>query len=521
MNALFQQMWKAHPESFANELVPKWSRYKHQRLFGDIVFNAVNQAERDPEHIEHVIITATPQIGKSFFFGTPVPAWYLNRFPHRSIIYASHTYSLAEKFTWKTREFVQRNAHRLSFNLNSSQKEKGMWYTDKGGFMMAAGKGTAIPGYPANLEIVDDLYSSEEEAYSPRELEKVEDWWETSLSTRMQTGTLQIVIMTRWNKNDIIGKLLRRMKEDPNAEKYRLYNFCALTETADDCARDPLKRGIGESVCDGRFSAEFYKRRKASISLFHWNALYKGDPDDEQGKMFVDSWFQYYTHDGDWLVFYPVNKPEKRFNKWTCLFFQVTDTNMKDAQKNDHHVTMTLGLTPENDLFVYDVHRKHIEGADTLREIKQQRLKHMHGPNSYILKNFVEDNQAGTIAIQQARKLEDGFLLTPIKAEKSKKVRAIPVQELYMNFKVYHPSGVSFLKVLEDEIKAFTGEEGGEDDQMDCLAYAGIVLLNRGQYGLTTGNSLKAMNRAPEVPKKPELLKGPSRDEVSKLLKLN
>jgi len=385
--------------------------------------------------------------------------------------------------------------------------------------MLAAGKGTAIPGYPCNLGIVDDLYSSEEEAYSPRQLEKTEDWAETSLFTRAQSNTLWIIIMTRWNNNDIIGKLLKRMKEDPRAEKFRLYNFCALTETEEDCKQDPLGRAIGESVCPDRFSAEFYRRRKASISLFHWSALYKGMPESEQGQIFQNSWFQYFSEDADWLLFHSPNKPEKRVNKWLCTFFQVTDTNMKDANKTDHHVTMTLGLTPDNDLFVYDIHRKHVEGADTLREIKQQRLKHMHGDKSYILKNFVEDNQAGTIAIQQARKLEDGFLLTPIKAEKSKRTRAIPLQEMYLNFKVYHRSGVGFLKVFEDEILAFTGEEGGVDDQVDCLAYAAIIILNRAQYGLSRSN-LKDMNRG-DAPKKPDLLKGPSRDDVSKLLKLS
>jgi len=511
----------SHPEDFANELVPKWQRYPHQRLFGDIVFQAVNQAERDPEHIEHVIITATPQIGKSFFFGTPVPAWYLNRFPHRSIIYASHTYSLAEKFTWKTREFVQRNASRLSFALDASQKEKGLWYTDKGGFMLAAGKGTAIPGYPCNLGIVDDLYSSEEEAYSPRQLEKTEDWAETSLFTRGQSNTLWIIIMTRWNNNDLIGKLLNRMKEDQHAEKFRLYNFCALTESQEECNRDPLHRGVGESVCPDRFSAEFYRRRKASISLFHWNALYKGMPDSEQGQMFQNSWFQYFTQEDDWLLFHSPNKPEKRVNKWLCQFFQVTDSNMKDKAKNDHHVTMTLGVTPDNDLFVYDVYRDHIEGADTLRAIKQQRLKHMHGPKTYIQKNYIEDTQAGTIAIQQARKLEDGFLLSEIKAEKSKRTRAMPLQEMYLNFKVYHPSGSSILKVLEDEILSFTGDEGGQDDQVDCLAYGAIILLNRAEYGLHREGSMttaKMNDRAKPEPKSYAPFVQGNRDQVKRFL---
>lgn len=509
-----------HPEEFASKIIPNWTHFPHQRIFGDIFLEGVNEAEKaGKNNVLHRIITAPPQVGKSQCFGIPFPLWYLNRYPDRSVLYISHTHSLSEDHVWRMRDIAWRNQEKLNFRVNDKNRRMGKWYTDQGGFIMAAGKGTAIPGRPGHLIVVDDLYSNEEEVYSKSQREKTLRWWETSVLSRMQKWTLIVMICTRWSTEDMIGTLIKKGLESPASEQFKQYKFPALS-TEKNMGTDALgRKEIGLSVCPERFPTEFFLRKKATVSIFHFNALWQCEPESEKGQIFQNSWFQYFSEEDDWLLFHSPNKPEKRVNKWNCTFFQVTDTNMKDANKNDHHVTMTLGLTPDNDLFMYDVHRKHIEGADTLREIKQQRLKHMHGDKSYILKNFVEDNQAGTIAIQQARKLEDGFLLTPIKAEKSKRMRAIPLQEMYLNFKVYHRSGVGFLKVFEDEILAFTGEEGGVDDQVDCLAYAAIIILNRAQYGLSRSN-LKDMNKG-DAPKKPDLLKGPSRDDVSKLLKLS
>ena len=188
-----------NPFDFAVNMFYVFYEYYFQWVISQILAEAVFQAEADPDNIVHPIITATPQIGKSYLLSTPFLAWYLSLFPDRRILYATHTYSLAEKFTYRTLQFVRDNEDKLPYGLDPFSQTKGFWHTSKGGFVMAAGKNTAIPGYPNDLQVIDDLYASEQEAHSPRVLETVEDWWETSLSTRKQQHTLQVIIITRWS----------------------------------------------------------------------------------------------------------------------------------------------------------------------------------------------------------------------------------------------------------------------------------------------------------------------------------
>ncbi len=479
--------WTLHPEEFANKLIPKWKRYKHQRMYGDIIKEAVDRAEADPDNIEHPIITAPPQTGKSFLIGKAVAPWYLNMFPERSVLYISHTHSLSEDYTWAARDFCLYNEEHLTFGVNQHTKKKSRWYTTEGGFMMCAGKGTAIPGRSGWLVIIDDLYSSEEEAYNPRQLEKVVKWFDTSVFSRMQQQTLFIIIMTRWNQNDLIGTLLDRQEKSPDAIRFKLYNFPALT-TEENYKDDPLGRKVGESICPDRFTADQYRAKRASINPFHFEALWQGNPGSELGKMFGRKYFSYCKQDQHNFYLSDVRgELNWTIEKKRCIFFQVTDTNLKDGQHNDYHVTLTVAIGPNLELIFVDCYREHIEGADTFRVICEQRAKHSRTINgksvSYIRKNFVEDMGAGTIAIQQSRKMKEGFELVPLKADKSKRIRGIPLQEQYQQFNVYHVVGGAWLSAFEDEIIAFTGEEGGKDDQEDCAAYAAIILLNRSEYG--------------------------------------
>lgn len=490
--------WESHPTDFAANTVPNWKTYAHQQMFGDIFKEAVEEAEADPLNITHRIITCPPQIGKSYFFSCPAPLWYLNKYPDRSVLYLSHTYSLSEDFVWQSRDVASLNQDYLNVQINTSSRAKGKWHTTKGGFMMGAGKGTAIPGRPGHLVIVDDLYSSEEEAYSRRQLEKIERWWDTSVVSRKQKWTLIIFIITRWNKNDLIGTLLKRMEKSQKASKYKLYNFPALT-TEQNYKTDPLGRQPGQSICEDRFPASYYESLRDSINPFHFEALWQGNPSDDRGKVFKRSYFQYCQERDRKLYFTPLKGEPFCIDHTSLTFFQVTDTNLKDGEKNDHHVTMTLALSQDGILIIYDVFREKCQGEETLAKIQQQRDKHSYLHECYIVKNFVEDKGAGTVAIQQAEKRADKFLLTPLKAVKSKRERAIPLMELYQAFKVFHLSGSSWLKEFEDEMILFSGEPDGVDDQVDCATYAGMIAMNKEDYGIDPQGGVLFLGEAPDT----------------------
>ena len=80
----------------------------------------------------------------------------------------------------------------------------------------------------------------------------------------------------------------------------------------------------------------------------------------------------------------------------------------------------------------------------------------------------MENKTFGINIIQNARRT--GRPILPLKADKSKELRAEPLMVFYENGKVYHPEQHPNLVELERELLYFP--HGKHDDMVDCLAYA-------------------------------------------------
>ena len=57
--------------------------------------------------------------------------------------------------------------------------------------------------------IIDDPIKNSEEAASETIREKHWEWWQSTLSTRLEPGCVVILMMTRWNQADLLGRVLR------------------------------------------------------------------------------------------------------------------------------------------------------------------------------------------------------------------------------------------------------------------------------------------------------------------------
>src|SRR5690606_17153887 len=93
------------------------------------------------------------------------------------------------------------------------------------GGVVAVGTGTALPGKPADLLLLDDLYAGMLAADSPAERRRVNTWWDSVASQRPGPGAPIIMIGTRWNEEDAHAYLLDRMPG-----QWRVLNFPAIAE---------------------------------------------------------------------------------------------------------------------------------------------------------------------------------------------------------------------------------------------------------------------------------------------------
>jgi predicted phage terminase large subunit-like protein len=231
--------------------------------------------------VPRLMVCLPPGAGKSHYVSMVFPAWFLGRNPKKSIIAASHTQELAERFGRRVRNIYASPAHRNVFGVGiaADSGAAGRWETEPGGEYFATGVGGSVAGRRADLGIIDDPVRSREDADSDLRRERVWEWYINDFVPRLKPGAGQIVVSTRWHEDDLAGRLLER-----EAGMWRVIEL--PMEALPD---DPLGRKPGERLWPEWFTAEMVETAKKDVRA--WNALYQQRPACEQGDFFKLEWF--------------------------------------------------------------------------------------------------------------------------------------------------------------------------------------------------------------------------------------
>ena len=275
MRAAASQGWRVSPLATAVALSSREAQpylpYKHLRLLSDEVVHAVTTGGR-------LIVSMPPQHGKSVSISKWTPVWALENWPHWRIINAGYGKDFAKDWGREVRGVVQRNQDRLSFDLSPDSTAKDYWHTDKGGSMLCAGVGSGITGKPANLIIIDDPIKGHAEAASFLERENAWKWYVSEARTRVHKGTAIILVMTRWNEDDLAGRFVKK-----NVEGWRVVNMPAVyDERAAAMGPCPLGRNIGDVLCPELHDMDDLGVQMQN-SMEVWESLYQGRPGTTAG----------------------------------------------------------------------------------------------------------------------------------------------------------------------------------------------------------------------------------------------
>jgi hypothetical protein len=186
--------------------------------------------------IKRLIINMPPRHTKSEFASHMFPAYLVGRNPSLKILQATHTADLAVKFGRKIRDLMLMEDFEKVFDnvlINPDSKAAGKWETqDKRnpklkGEYYAAGVGGALAGRGADLFIIDDPHS-EQDAMNPKSMEDTYEWYTSGPRQRLQPGGAIVIVMTRWNINDLTGRLLQDAARDPKADQWELIELPAI-----------------------------------------------------------------------------------------------------------------------------------------------------------------------------------------------------------------------------------------------------------------------------------------------------
>lgn len=239
------------------------------------------------EHIDAVlsgrlrklIINLPPRVGKSEMVTIRLPVRWLEQHPTHRIIIGAYNHRLAKNFTSRSLA-LYRAAHPGDIRKEAEDE----WENKAGGSVLAVGVGSGVTGRGADLLIIDDPVRGYEDAVSPAYQEKTWQWWLNDFSTRRNSleRTPVIIIATRWDQNDLVGRIL----SSPDGGEWKVISLPALAKEGDILGRAP-----GESLWPERLPEEELLSIAATMGV-RYRALYDQEPAPARGILFDVSYFR-------------------------------------------------------------------------------------------------------------------------------------------------------------------------------------------------------------------------------------
>ena len=430
---------------FCQYTMPSYEAPDHLVLLAEKL-EAVERGE-----IKRLIVLMPPRHGKSELISLRFPCWYLARHPEASIVQAGYAESIALTHSRKARDiFVSPEMGRLFPDIYYRPERAGQeviiperqaaheWGTRHGGSYYAVGIGGGLTGRGFNIGIIDDPVKDEEEAESQTYRDKAWGWYTLVFYTRQQPDAAIIIVMTRWNHDDLVGRLIRQSQVVQGADQWEILHMPAIDE--DSHALWPERYPI-----DTLLSIKYSTTGEAGAGSRAFESLYQGNPTIAEGQLFKREWWKFYREAPEFNV---------KIQSW--------DIAGKDKAHNDYSVCTVWGVAT-NGFYLLDVWRGRVEFPELKRVA--EALDARDNPNAVL----VEDTSSG-IPLNQELQRNTRIPVLPVKVKGNKVVRANSVTPLIEAGKVFLPESAPWLFDYIEELSAFPN--AAHDDQVDSTTQA-------------------------------------------------
>ena len=404
--------------------------------------------------LKRLIINLGPRHTKSFFASYLFPSWFLGQHPGKKVIQASNTADLAVGFGRQVRNLVGSEEYAKIFpdvSLRQDSKAAGRWATNQNGEYYAIGVGGTMTGKGADLLIIDDPHSEGEAALGdPTVYEKTYEWYTSGPRQRLQPGGAIVIVMTRWAKNDLTGKILKDAAELGRLDEWEVIELPAIMPS-------------GNPLWPEFWSLDELSALRDELPPAKWNAQYQQNPTSEEGAIVKREWWNIWDRDD------PPN----------CQFLiQSWDTAFTKNERSDYSACTTWGVfhlnEDENDVNVIllDAFQKRME----FPELKEKAYAHYKEwePDAFV----VEAKAAGAPLIFELRQM--GIVVseyTPSRGN-DKFVRINSVSDLFRSGKVWAPDTRWAREVVEN-MAAFPN---GEHDDLTDSAVQALIRFRQGGF---------------------------------------
>lgn len=419
-----------------------------------------------------LMVFMPPGSAKSSYASQIFPAWMFQRRPGIRIVGASHTSPLAMDFSAMIQQLVRDNEETLGYELQTENKAR--WYTTNGGSYLAAGVGNAIPGYRADLGILDDPVKSRMAADSEVDRKRVWDWYIGSFERRLTPNAPVILILTRWHEDDLAGRLLETQRD-----KWEVISLPAEAEEDDLLGRSPGEwlwsddsYGFGATLPGIKHDLE------SAGATREWASQYQQHPRPSEGAIFIV---------GRVGVLPAVPEGGKK----TVRAYDLAAT--RDVGTRDPAWTRGVKLTmlSSKRVVVEDV----VGCRGGPEEVERLIVNTAAQDGKSVKIGLPQDpGQAGKSQVMYLTKLLHGYRVETSPETGDKATRAGPIASQVNVGNVDMVEG-SWNRSFLDEIGGFPS--GAHSDQVDALSRAYSMLLEAGQpYVLSPGALMRHANMA-------------------------
>jgi hypothetical protein len=243
--------------------------------------------------IRKLMVFMPPQHGKSELTTRRLPAFMMGRNPDRKMAVCSYSATIASNFNRDIRRINDDKPYydifpETSLNENSAvnpskntflRNSEVFEIVGKKGFVKTVGVGGSLTGTPVDIGIIDDPFKDHEEAMSSRIREKVYSWYTDVFATRLHNDSQQLLVMTRWDEEDLAGRILKTDND------WEMVVFQGIKER--DMPGDPRQKG--EALWPAKHSLDRLQKIKGENQVT-FNSLYQQEPKAPKELLVFPEW---------------------------------------------------------------------------------------------------------------------------------------------------------------------------------------------------------------------------------------
>ena len=259
---------------------------QHTEAICEIIDNAITDYQNGKS--SYLAIKCCHRHGKSDMVSRYLPANFIGKYPHKSIIVAGYGYSLTRTFSKFCRGLMDDPIYQYIYpgvKVDPKQRALDNWGVGKFGSTHWIGVGGSITGKTGDLIVLDDFFKSRKEAESEVYRDTVWESVADDIFTRHSPVAIVIILATPWHVDDVFGRIEKKQKENPLFPKFKEVKFPAFDE-----------RYKGGVLFPERFPMTWYNAERAFLGPYSSAGLMQCEPIARGGNMFEVDKIKFYDN---------------------------------------------------------------------------------------------------------------------------------------------------------------------------------------------------------------------------------